>query len=117
MQSSIENQFTTYNCSLDKFLDSNFYEEITYIIMNNKNHNSNLGYVFFVNQIISKQIRNFLMSFPFNPAGKPDIDSFQFHGIKFRVERNTVSNINVIRPDVKLIVPQDYHKVILLNIN
>ena len=115
-KSELEEKSTVHICSFDKFLDYDFYGDIASLISNNENHNTNLEYVFFVNQIISKQIRKFLIDFCSASADKVDIDSFQFYGIKFRVERNTVSNINFIRPDVRQILPQDYHKVIILKI-
>lgn len=115
-KSELDIKSTIYTCVIDKFLDYDFYKELCSLISKNENNSANLKYVFFVNHNISRKIREFLIDFCSTSSDKVDIDFFKFYGIEFRVERNKVSDMNIIRPDVKLLVPQYYHKIIMLNI-
>ena len=72
-KSELEEKSTTYTCNFNKLLDHDFYEKIASLILRNEYHNADLKYVFFVNQIISKQIRRFLMNLTLPVEDKVDI--------------------------------------------
>lgn len=120
MQNSFKEKFEkesiTYNLDL-ALNNDDFIHEISSIIANNEKEVNGLKYVYFVNHAIAKYIRIQLCSTHNQTSkGKVDIDSFYVNGVHFRVEQNRVSDINIVRPDVKQIVHQDYHKIILLKI-